>query len=87
MMRSITGATVAALAALAFANTAAAQDKPAGTSFESLDKNSDGKLSLDEASANDKLFTVFKGLDADKDGSLNKAEYAAYDPAGATKGR
>jgi Ca2+-binding EF-hand superfamily protein len=87
MSRSTTCAAVAALAVLALANGAAlAEDKPAGTSFESLDKNADGKLSLDEASANDKLFTVFKGLDANKDGALSKTEFAAYDPAGAAKG-
>jgi Ca2+-binding EF-hand superfamily protein len=87
MSRSITRAAVAALAVLAFANGAAlAQNKPAGNSFEELDKNSDGKVSLDEASANDKLFTVFKGLDANHDGALSKAEYAAYEPAGASKG-
>jgi len=61
-----------------------AQATPAGTSFESLDKNADGKISLDEASANDKLFTVFKGLDANKDGSLTKEEYVAFDPASAS---
>lgn len=87
MSRSITCAAAAALAALAFANTAAlAQDKPASTTFESLDKNSDGKVSLDEASVHDKLFTVFKGLDANKDGALSRAEFAAYDPQSASKG-
>ena len=87
MSRSITRAAVAAFAVLAFANGAAlAQNKPTGNSFEELDKNSDGKVSLDEASANDKLFTVFKGLDANHDGALSKAEYAAYDPQGAAKG-
>lgn len=87
MLHSTTRAAVAALAMLAFASGAAlAQNKPVGNSFEELDKNSDGKVSLDEASANDKLFTVFKGLDANHDGALSKAEYAAYDPAGASKG-
>lgn len=47
-------------------------------SFESLDKNSDGKISLDEASANEKLFVAFKQLDGDKDGALSKAEFAAW---------
>lgn len=87
MLRSTTCAAAAVLAASVFANGAAlAQAKPAGNSFEELDKNSDGKVSLDEASANDKLFTVFKGLDANHDGVLSRAEYAAYDPAGASKG-
>lgn len=88
MSRTLVPVAIAAFATLSFAAGAGAdtlaQAKPAGTSFESLDKNSDGKVSLDEASANDKLFTVFKGLDANKDGVLTKEEYIAYDPASAS---
>lgn len=83
MSRFIPVAAVVALAVSAFANTAALAQ--ASNSFESLDKNSDGKISLDEASANDKLFTVFKGLDTNKDGALTREEFAAYNPAGAAK--
>jgi hypothetical protein len=54
---------------------AAAQSAP---TFESLDKNSDGKISLNEASENDALFVAFKGLDKDKDGALSRDEFAAY---------
>jgi hypothetical protein len=50
----------------------------AAPSFESLDKNGDGKLSLDEASAHDGLFTEFKNLDENKDGELTKQEFAKY---------
>jgi hypothetical protein len=88
MSRNITCAAIAALATAAFANTAAADThtltqalQPAGAAFEALDKNSDGKVSMDEASAIDKLFTVFKRLDTNKDGVLSREEYAAYDPA------
>ncbi|HEY4368028.1 MAG TPA: hypothetical protein VGN07_12415 [Steroidobacteraceae bacterium] len=50
-----------------------------GAGFEALDKNSDGKISLDEASADDKLFVAFKRLDMDKSGTLSKAEFEKYD--------
>jgi len=67
---------LAALVALA-AGAALAAD-PAKPSFESLDKNSDGKVSLNEASENDALFVAFKGLDTNKDGVLSPEEFAAY---------
>lgn len=83
-------AVLAALATLPYAAAPLAQegqqtDKPVSTTFESLDKNADGNLSLDEASVNDKLFTVFQGLDKNKDGMLSKGEYAAYNPGAAAK--
>jgi hypothetical protein len=46
--------------------------------FESLDKNTDGRISLDEASAHDALFTAFKSLDTDQDGQLTKEEFGKY---------
>ena len=89
MSRNITCAAIAVLATAAFANVAAADTRlalqPAGAAFEALDKNSDGKVSLDEASAVDKLFTVFKSLDTNKDGALSREEYAKYDAAGSSK--
>jgi Ca2+-binding EF-hand superfamily protein len=57
------------------AGAALAQGKP---SFESLDKNGDGKISLNEASTHDALFVAFKQLDADKDGELTREEFAQY---------
>jgi hypothetical protein len=46
--------------------------------FETLDKNGDGKISLNEAAENDDLFVAFKELDKDKDGMLTREEFAAY---------
>ena len=65
-------------ALLAFAAGAALAADPAKPSFEALDKNSDGKVSLNEAAENDALFVAFKGLDANKDGVLSREEFAAY---------
>ena len=67
---------LAALTALAAGTVLAAE--PAKPSFESLDKNSDGKVSLNEAADNDALFVAFKSLDANKDGVLSREEFAAY---------
>src|SRR5690554_5674203 len=67
--------------AFAFGQTAAAAEtKQAQTqaSFESLDKNSDGKVSINEATEHDGLFVAFKDLDKDKDGNLTKEEFAEY---------
>lgn len=46
--------------------------------FESLDKNSDGKVSIQEATAHDDLFVAFKRLDKNKDGELSREEFAEY---------
>ena len=60
---------------VAGATLAAESAKP---TFESLDKNSDGKVSLNEAAENDALFVAFKSLDTNKDGMLSREEFAAY---------
>ncbi|MBL8268226.1 EF-hand domain-containing protein [Steroidobacter sp.] len=67
-------AVLASLGILA-AGSALAQAKP---SFESLDKNGDGKISLSEASNDDALFVAFKSLDSNKDGELTREEFAKY---------
>jgi Ca2+-binding EF-hand superfamily protein len=69
---SVVGALAALVAGLALAA------QPAKPSFESLDKNSDGKVSLNEAAENDALFVAFKSLDTNKDGLLSAEEFAAY---------
>ena len=69
---------VAVVLALFAASALAAQADAAKPTFESLDKNSDGKVSLNEAAENDALFVAFKGLDTDKDGTLSREEFAAY---------
>lgn len=72
--RTTASALLASLGALT-ATVALAQAAP---SFESLDKNGDGKISLNEASAHDALFVAFKSLDANKDGELTREEFAKY---------
>ena len=47
-------------------------------SFDALDKNHDGKVSVAEASGHDALFVAFKSLDKDKDGTLSREEFAAF---------
>jgi Ca2+-binding EF-hand superfamily protein len=69
---------LAATAVLASGAALAAQSEGAQPSFETLDKNSDGKLSLNEAADNDALFVAFKGLDTNKDGVLSREEFAAF---------
>ncbi len=67
-------ALLAGLGVLAAGN-ALAQAKP---TFESLDKNGDGKISLNEAAGHDALFVAFKSLDGNKDGELTREEFAKY---------
>jgi Ca2+-binding EF-hand superfamily protein len=68
-------ATFCALVAVASTAVQAAADKP---TFESLDKNSDGKVSLNEAADHDALFVAFRSLDANKDGVLSREEFAGF---------
>lgn len=61
---------------------ARAADAP---SFDALDKDRDGKVSVSEASGHDALFVAFKSLDRDRDGLLTREEFAAFQkekPAG-----
>jgi Ca2+-binding EF-hand superfamily protein len=79
MVRSARLLFSAALFALASQGAQAAEGKAQGEAkFESLDKNSDGKVSLNEASEHDGLFVAFENLDKNKDGTLTKEEFASY---------
>ena len=74
-------AGIAALAAgLTLSLNATAQAGPGGAkpTFESLDKDKDGKVSLNEAAEHDAVFVAFRELDKDKDGMLTREEYAVY---------
>lgn len=71
----ITAPALLASLGLLATGAALAQGKP---SFESLDKNGDGKISLNEASTDDALFVAFKNLDTNKDGELTREEFAKY---------
>jgi Ca2+-binding EF-hand superfamily protein len=79
-MRRPFAVALTAVAALVF-GLAQAADAP---TFEALDKDADGQISLDEASTHDQLFTAFKDLDRDKDGKLTKAEFAKFKASRAT---
>jgi hypothetical protein len=94
--------TLTAVAALALAGTAFAQDTTRGgvpgidvdtkvdanISMPMADKNSDGKISKTEAAGNQKLSQQFDTLDKNKDGSLDKGEFAKFEASakGAAKG-
>jgi Ca2+-binding EF-hand superfamily protein len=85
-------AALAALASLVCISSLAAETparnetaKPGQRTFEAYDKNKDGKITADEAREDQALSKLFSGLDGDKDGGISRAEFAAYDPAGAAK--
>ena len=73
MNRVVYGAS-AVFVTLSVASGAMAQS----VTFESLDKNGDGKISLNEATVHDELFVAFKNLDKNRDGELTKEEFASY---------
>lgn len=87
MLRLTASSMCGLLAALALAQIAAAadsakQNRSAEVRFSALDKDSDSKISLNEASENDGLFVAFKKLDKNKDGMLTRDEFAGYRPSG-----
>ena len=78
MTRSVWLSIVGGTLVLAQASYAAEPQKTTAAKFESLDKNGDGKVSINEATEHDGLFVAFKNLDKDKDGNLSKEEFGAY---------
>lgn len=74
---------VAIVAGIALSQSALAQEpqKTTEAKFESLDKDRDGKVSINEATEHDGLFVAFKGLDKDKDGTLTKQEFESFGAA------
>ncbi len=82
MTRLVRPLIAGALFLLALQSVHAAEgDKTSAPKFESLDKDSNGKVSLTEASEHDALFVAFKNLDKNKDGELTKDEFASYSAA------
>lgn len=53
----------------------------ASTSFESLDKNADGRISATEANADKALNAGFSAADTNSDGALSKEEFAKWHTA------
>lgn len=51
------------------------------STWASLDANSDGKISKDEAAGDSDLSAKFASYDKNKDGSLSSVEYGKYDAA------
>ena len=63
-----------------FSQAAFAQDaKPCAAKWEEVDKNNDGKITIDEA--NDALKVRFNDVDKNRDGVIAPAEYEACQKA------
>jgi len=80
-MNRLLAATLVALLPMAgFAVEPSAADPatPAGQSgsFDTLDTNKDGRISMPEAAADPKLVEIFSAADKNGDGYLDKTEYA-----------
>jgi hypothetical protein len=58
-----------------------AQSSQQGATFESLDTNSDGKISKTEAAANESVSAQFSKYDKDGNGFIEKAEVSATNTA------
>jgi len=65
-------------AAALLAVTAFADETMASTTFESLDKNADGRITVSEATADKSLASNFATADANSDGAVSKEEFAKW---------
>lgn len=69
----------AAILMIPLAGVAADGDKtatsPAGASFDTLDTNKDGRISMPEASADPSLVETFSTADRNGDGYLDNSEF------------
>ena len=74
----LAGATTAALSFAAFAQTPPSSPEPSqqsqGSSFESLDTNSDGRISKAEAEGNAGVKAQFSSYDLNGDGFIERSE-------------
>jgi hypothetical protein len=57
------------------AGTAPPAAKSATVSFESIDRNGDGRISRTEAGMDKRLSNIFGNVDTNGDGYISKAEY------------
>ena len=65
-------------AATLIAGSALAGESMATKSFESLDKNADGHISVSESFADKTLSAAFATADANSDGTVSKEEFAKW---------
>lgn len=80
MRKSLLAAAVAALIPLAAGAAEGPKQKTPvtpsqGSSFDTLDANKDGRISMPEASADPKLVESFSSADKNGDGYLDHSEY------------
>jgi Ca2+-binding EF-hand superfamily protein len=73
----LTGAAAALLSLSAAADEGTNNDKL----FKQLDKDGNGVISQQEASANKQLMKEWKKLDKNSDGGLEKSEFARFESA------
>ncbi|HEU5136778.1 MAG TPA: hypothetical protein VFU13_16650 [Steroidobacteraceae bacterium] len=58
-----------------------AQESPPGATFESLDANSDGRISKEEAAVNANVTEQFSAYDKNSDGFIEKNEVSSTNKA------
>ena len=85
----VAGATIAAFAGLAVAQSSPAPSASPSTStapsvFTKLDSDKNGMVSKKEASKNKDLASKWDTLDTNKDGNLDQGEFAAFETSATT---